>query len=352
MSENARSSVAVSMEGGYFHIAFPYNPDLVSLLHAAKLDASFDKPAGVWKIPAGEGVAVRVDEVVAKLREETLRNDLDREDIFELASNSAAEKMSGRGVTAAVPQVSDFHEKDRIYAGEIINANGRYVAQLTGYGKEDGAAFVSIHRKTELSDEVFKGDRVAIAYDEKGRGQVEHRQNAQERFDESLGKSVDGVKVTEANGVYRVEFDFNPVLADRLRRVDGAEFNREGMAWEVGVDKKEFVARAVRDMRKEYLADEADRAQISAVASEKIDGAKVKDAFTREGQAYTGKVLAVNDRYVLQHTGKEHVALHKAGALNEIPEAGRDVRVRYEARGKGRVETRDRAKEHGDGLGR
>ncbi|MFP3507789.1 hypothetical protein, partial [Burkholderia sp. SIMBA_062] len=85
------------------------------------------------------------------------------------------------------------------------------------------------------------------------------------------------------------------------------------------VNLKTFVARAVNDMRKEYVADRADRDQMESIANERIDGVKVHDAYVSNGDAYSGRVLAANDRYVLQHNGKDHVALHRVRNLNEAP---------------------------------
>lgn len=324
-------------------VGFEYSPELVSEMR--RIDgATFDKDVGAWRVPvASHDVLVAG---VEKMRVAVVEDAKARAQIEEYAHSAAALKMRERGSDGALPKISDFHPNGKLLSGEIISVNGRYAAQFTGFGREDGAAFVTLHRMSELSEQVFKGDKVAITYNEKGQGQVQYRQTLDEKLDESLGKYVDGVKVIESEGQYKISFDYNQTLNHRIQRVAGAEFDREEHVWAVPSDKKAFIARAVNDMRKEVVADRADREQIEAVAREKIDGAKVKDAFTKDGTSHTGKIVAANDRYVLQHTGKEYAAVHRANSLSERPETGRNARITYE-KGKGMVGERVKSKDLG-----
>lgn len=337
--------VSVKFDGKdkQYLVGFEYSPALVAEMRRIE-GATFDKDAGAWRVPVARYDALAAG--VEKMRVGVVEDAKARAQIEEYARSAAAQKMHEQGNDGATPRISDFLPHGKPLSGEIISVNGRYAAQLTGFGREDGAAFVTLHRLSELSEQVFKGDKVSIAYNEKGQGQVQYRQTLEEKLDESLGKYVDGVKVIESEGRYKISFDYNPALNHRIQRVDGAEFDREERVWAVPGDKKAFVARAVNDMRKEVIADRADREQIEAVAREKIDGAKVKDAFTKDGTSHTGKIVAANDRYVLQHTGKEYGAVHRADALSERPEIGRNARITYE-KGKGLVGERTKSKDLG-----
>lgn len=341
--------VEVTFDGaGRFDVKFPYNQALVREIRDVK-GAEFNKDTGVWQIPLEQYDAL--SGALGKMRKELDRSITDAADIMGRAEQTARALMQAKGVGASVdPMISDYRNTDKATLGEIINVNARFAAQLTGYGKEDGAAFVTIHRLADLDQQLFKGDDVAITYDAKGRGKVaEHGKSLTEKFDESMGKYVDGVKVLEQDGKYKITFDYNPAVQHRLQRVDGVEFSKDEKVWEVGADKKEFVARAVNDMRKEVVADRADREQIEKVANEKIDGAKVKEAFIKDGQSYTGQVLAKNDRYVLQHTGKEFTVVHRASALTDDPAIGRSVKVSYQ---QGRGQVADKSQQKAQGLER
>lgn len=338
--------VVVAFDGVQYQVDFPYSPTLA--IHMAKIDgAEFDRDAKIWTVPLVQYDAL--SSTLPAMRKE-LKAELNaRGAIEDLAYGSAIIKMDERGAgEAARPRLSSYLAAGQTELGEIIAVNSHFAAQLTGFGKDDGAAFVKIHRLSDISESVFKGDNVAITYDDKGRGTVTYRQSLEEKLDESLGKYVDGVKVVESEGQYKVAFDYNPTLAERLQRIDGVEWNDDEKRFEVGVDKKTFLARAVNDMRKEVVADRADRKEIEAQANEKIDGVKVKNAFTKDGIAHTGKIIATNSRYVLQHSGKDNAEVHRADSLNEKPEVGKTVRIVYE-RGRGRVTDRDQSQEHGHG---
>lgn len=341
--------VEVSFDGsGRFDVKFPYNQALVREVRGVK-GAEFNKDAGAWQVPLEQYDAL--SGALGKMRKELERTGADAADIVERAEQTARALMQAKGVDVSVsPKISDYHSTEKATVGEIINVNGRFAAQLTGYRREDGAAFVTIHSLADLDEQLLKGDDVVITYDAKGRGKVaEHGKSRTEELDESMGKYVDGVKVLEQDGKYKIAFDYNPAVQHRLQRVDGVEFNKDEKIWEVGADKKEFVARAVSDMRKEVVADRADREEIEKVASGMIDGVKTKDAFTKDGQSYTGRVLAKNDRYVLQHTGKDYVAVHRASALTDEPEIGQSVKVTYQH---GRGQVAERAQRKAQGLER
>lgn len=334
--------VTVTLQDGVYTVETPFNRDTITMLRTVD-GANFDRGAGVWTIPASGADALEA--VLPKIREENQQDAKAREEIIGLA-DAAARAVMAPGLDA--PLVSDFHPRNVTLYGDVIGVNSRYAAQLTG-PDDQGKNRIVLHRLSDLQTGVFKGERVGIRYGDKGRAEVEPVRSNEQRFDDTLGKSVDGVKVVQVANTYQVSFDYNPALTQRIQRVNGAEFDRESKTWAVGSDMKEFVARAVRDMREEYVADKADRTQAEEAAHDKLDGAKVRDAYTADGQAYTGRVVAKNDRYVVQHTGREHMVVHRAASLSEAPTIGADVRVAYS---KGRAEVKERTREHSQALER
>ncbi|MFD2274715.1 hypothetical protein ACFS07_36080 [Undibacterium arcticum] len=93
------------------------------------------------------------------------------------------------------------------------------------------------------------------------------------------------------------------------------------------------MVRAISDMRLEVLADQNDRAAMEVVAQEKNRWRQ------DQGRIYQGRhfpfrssACQKNSRYVLQHTGKEYVAIHRASAFNFAPEVGTNVRIEYQDR--------------------
>ena len=345
--DSDENGVKIAFDGrDTYAVSFSYNPALVAQMR--KIDgAEFDRDADAWQVPVTQYDALA--EVAGKMRTEFLLDVASRGDIERLAAAIATELQSGAGAAPSIqPRISDFHPIGEAVRGEIVSLNDRYAAQLTGFGQRDGVAFVTLHRLSDFSEQVFKGDKVAITYSERGKATVRQMQTLEEKLDASLGRSVDGVKVTQDGDKYKIGFDYNPALSERIRRIDGTHFDREEGVHVADVNLKSFVARAVNDMRKEYLADRADREQMESLANERIDGVKVHDAFVADGKAYSGRVLAVNERYVLQHNGKDHVALHKTRSLNEVPEVGHNARISYQ-NGRGQVKDvqQDRSKSQG-----
>ncbi|MGP8437784.1 KfrB domain-containing protein [Paraburkholderia fungorum] len=338
--------VSITFDGmDSYAVRFGYNPDLIAQIRRIP-GADFDG-VDAWRVPVAQYDALA--DVAASMRKEYLLDSAAHDGIVTLAGHAARDRQAASDVQ---PRLSDFHARGEAVFGEIIAVNDRYAAQFTGLGKRDGVAFVTLHRLADLSEAVFKGEMVSIEYDAKGRANVGQRRTAEEKFDASLNKSVDGVKVTEDGGQYKIEFDYNPALSDRIARIDGAEFKRDEKIWTVDANLKSFVARAVNEMRAEVVADRADRDQMIEVAAERIDSPKVHEAFTGDGKSYTGRVLAMNDRYVLQHSGKDHVTLHRAQNLDGLPSTvGENARFSYKG---GRAQSRDLSRDRAidEGLSR
>lgn len=307
-------------------VKFPYHPDMVARIKRVAGVEFSEKQRG-FIIPKESMEAARkaLEDVraIAGADHEALQA------ITVLANSTARLIMTEKGVAKGIkPQVSTFHKRDHSYRGEIINSNGRYAAQLTGFGKDDGAAFVVVHRLADLNHEMFKGERFAVSYDDKGRATVEA---LPPEFDKTLGKEMDGVKVVEVGDKFHISFGFNPELSARLNRVAGVEFNQEARAYTALVADRTFVERAVNDMRKIYVAEGAELREMSVEAERRMDGAKVLRPLVRGGQDYKGEVVAVSDHFVLQHTGREYFTAHRIKDLDRRPEIGEQVKVKYQA---------------------
>lgn len=346
---------AVVAEGG-FAVAFEFDRKLSSMMQAVQ-GAQYDKEAKLYVVPAASGEALGTK--LKEMRLEFNAIEADRAAIEKLAHAGGlkAQRENGAGAEVASARVSDYKEVGKFNAGEIINANARFVAQLTGFGKDDGVAFVVIHRRADLDRgfDLMKGDNVGIKYDSKYLGGVTDLAKAKSAaeleadFDSELGRAVDGVTLTDRGDSIGVAFAVNPALMARLRRVDGATFNGTDKLWEVPAANKEFVLRAAHDMRTRFVAEEKDIAVLKGAAETKIDGAKVEKAFTKDGTEHFGAVVAVGSTHLLQKGGQDKFKLHNLAALDKNPVIGQNLSIKYN-KGHGTVLDQEQAKAQGKAL--
>lgn len=353
VGSTANGVLVNAVDGGY-EVSFPFDRQLATMIDRVP-NAVFNKEKKVYQVPSGS--AAQLDKVVAAMRIERHAIETDFESILALATATGIEAQKGVGTgSGVVPQLSSFIEPGKAHRGEIVNANSRFVAQLTGFGKQDNAAFLTIHRLASLdNDKLFKGDKVAITYDGKFRGAVtdlsRNRSVAElaADYEINLGNKIDGVTVSDRGAKIGVAFEINPNMISRIRRVEGAAFIKEDKVWEIPKAKQEFALFAVQDLRNEFVVDARDVTALRQVAESKIDGAKVRPAFTKDGHEYFGTVLAVGDRYALQNSGRGNFTLHHLSALDQKPINGHNLDIRYNL-GVGYV--RDKDQQRGQDRGR
>jgi hypothetical protein len=330
---------AAMLADGSFAVSFPFDRQLHTVMRGVP-GADFDKQEELYTVPATSkddlSKALQAIRQGAHFIAESLAG------IEGLARGRGFDAQRANGAEHTVQaQVSDFIEPGRHYGGEILAVNAHYAAQLNGFGKDDGAAFVSIHRLANLEKaDLLKGDKVAIKYDNRFIGAVgDLAKSADEltaEFEATKGKLIDGVTATDRGAMIGVKFDLNPAMLARIRRIDGAAFNRDDGLWEAPAANKPFVLKAVQDMRREHVIAERDAGALRVIAESKMDGAKVSHAFTKDNFEHFGKVIAVGERYVLQKGGKDSFALHHLAALDTKPEVGQSLAIKYN-RGMGTV---------------
>lgn len=321
--DGSASGISVRFDGrGSYLVKFARNPLLVAELagvRGAVLLSGQDTQH--WRVPVTSYEALA--HAVTRMRAEYLYDVVSRADIEQLASHHRQ--------PAALVDLQESDSVPTVYSGRIVCMNDRYAAQFAE--GRNGSGAVHFHHLSDLDDALSMGDHVDIRY-ARGRGHVRQALNLEERFDMSLGSSIDGVKVIQEGGQFTVSFDPNPVLDERIQRVDGVVFDSAKQAHVAPSDSKRLLAQAVKDMRTEYVADRRDRDQLLSVANERVSGPTVSDAASSDGKTYVGQVLAVNARYVLHHNGKDHVVLHRTKNLDRSPDIGRGVKITYrEGRG-------------------
>ena len=323
----------VETETGYA-VAFAYDRDLVKFMRSVP-GTQFDRNEELYEVPAASMDAL--EKAVTAMRTGFHFLGASLENIKLLASTTGYQAQRENGAQSTVAaRVSDYIEPGKFYGGEILHVNGHYAAQLTGFGKDDGAAFVAIHRLAQLDNQkLMKGENVGIKYDSKFSGAVSdlsrHKSAAELDADflSQQGKVIDGVMLTDRGSHIGLEFELNPAMLSRLKRVDGAKFNYDDKVWEIPSDKSSFALRAAHDMRAEYVADAKEVVTMKAAAESKIDGAKVFKAFTKDGQEHFGVIIAVGDRYALQKGGQDRFSLHHLAALTEKPVVGQSLAIKY-----------------------
>ncbi len=360
----SKDGVAVyEVENGGYQVAFSFDRKLMSMMHtipgAAHNKEQSDKAAQIYDVPAES--LQKLGMVVAGIRQEHGAIEADRAEIMLLAKDTAAGLQRDNGTVGVQPKVDDYIERatadkpGRFYSGEIVNANARFAAQLTGFGDKDGVAFVKIHRQADLDKPLEKGSRAGIEYGVNGRGSVSDLGKTMDQriadFQATAGKNVDGVTVTERGDKLGIKFDINPGMIARIKRIEGAAFNKEDSVWEVGADKAEFVLRAVEDMRGMHVKDQKDIAALTSVANDKLDGAKVIPAFTKDGVSHTGKIAATLGNYVMQSGGQGQYKLHHKDMLDmKDLQPEQNVKILYGKQGLAKVTDLDLEKAKGQAL--
>lgn len=315
-------------------VTFDFDRQLMGMMDRVP-GAVFNKESRAYQIPVASSDAL--ENVVKAMRKEKQDAAADLFSITALAFASGMKAQNEKGVGSDVaPMVSNYREAGKFTSGEIVNANSRYVAQLSGFGSKDGAAFVTIHKLADIDREnLMKGDYVGIQYDSRLLGTVSELSRSKSvpqletDFSTNMGKKVNGVTVTDRGDKVGVAFDIHPVLLSRIRKVEGAAFNAEDKLWEVPKEKQEFALRAADDMRNEFMLDAKEVAALGDFAESKMDNAKVWPAFTKDGQSSYGVVMAIGDRYALQKGGRENFTLHHLSQLNQVPAVGRDYAISY-----------------------
>ena len=336
-------------------VTFDFDRQLMAMMDRVP-GAVYNKEQRAYQVP--EASSQVLETVVQAMRKEKQEAAADLASITELAYGSGHKAQEEKGVASDVkPMVSGYREAGKFMGGEIVNANSRYVAQLSGFGSKDGAAFVAIHKLADLDrGNLMKGEFVGIQYDAKLLGTVsplfKSKSVAQLQADytSNLGKKLDGVTVTDRGDKVGVAFDIHPVLLSRIRRVEGAAFNTEDKVWEIPKEKQEFALRAAQDMREEFVLDAKEVASLENFAKGKMDNAKTWPAFTKDGQSSFGVVLAVGDRYALQKGGRENFTLHHLSQLDQVPAVGRDYAISYK-KGLGAVVDQDLKREQSQARG-
>ena len=341
-----------------FSVTFPMDRKLSQLISNVP-GAEFNKEIKAFVVPAANADALA--QAVAAMRRESLAVTDAGAEIMALAKATGLRMQVDFGaITEAKPQLSSFIVPGKSYFGEIVNANSHFVAQFSSFGKDDGAAFIQVHRLANLDSgqhQLMKGDKVAVVYDAKFAGvvsdmsQYKSAAELEADYEINLGQMVDGVAVSDRGDKIGVAFSMNPVMAARIRKVEGAAFNKEDRVWEVPKSMQKFALIAAQDLRSEFLLDAQEVAKLHLVAESKIDGAKVYPAFTKDGTGFSGPVIAVADRYALQKTGRDGFTLHHLSQLDAMPVEGLNMAVKYN-KGVGAVFDRDQQQQQGQGVGR
>ena len=220
-----------------------------------------------------------------------------------------------------------FGEDGHAHAGTILTADPIVVTQVKTKEGKDAYAAIQV-----------------------GQGSRKTKNISKPVLGHTKGKGFQGVTVTYGEN-FLVAFDYNPEMKERLQKIADVTFDKDANAFVVPSHLRDNLVRAVSDMRRDFVADNQERAQLISLAETKMDGARVGNAFTKDGLAHYGKVVDVSDRYVLQHGGKNEFKLHRRDALDHKDvQKDQSLKITYE-KGRGKVEDRNKERDK-DGLAR
>lgn len=337
-----------------YEVKLPYQSDKVRALGEVS-GARFSKEDESWYVPLESryglegalGLILEIDQEMA-LSSNELKSDVAK------SINDGKWQSIGVGPDMDV-KFRRYHQPGYLYTGTVIGANKFDVAQVVDIDRKSGVVEVQLHDMARMPSPVLVGDKIGVEYNEKGKvelvsaDQAKERlaSRAQEKFTSALGKEVDGVTVTEMEQGFNVKFGFNPRLSAKLNRLNKEDqpqlvsFDRESKSYNVLVPDeaaRKALVYVVADLRQESAEQQKARGQMLRAAESVLSGAKVLDADTREGQWQAGRIVAANERYVLQAAGREYFKLHDVGKLERSPEVGKESTIVY---GQGKAQVLD-----------
>lgn len=346
MADSTNSGIDVLTIDDGFLVTFPFDAELVRMMQKVK-GANWNEGEQAWHIP--QNSSEQLDKTVKSMEFELKALTKDHQEILKLAHVSAMALMQERKADKdALPHMrDDWVESKGSQSGVILNVNGRFAAQASGHDAETGMQYVKIHRTAVLNSPVYKGDNVRITYNSNKRADVQdlskvkNRDQRAKEFDATLYQVIDGVVVGEKDGKYQINFAYNEAMKERVQRIDGANYNDSEKAWEVSVDKKDFVVKAVADIRAEYVVDMAERQKLVDFAGTKVDGPKVWNSNTQDRRHY-GKIIETSERYVLQEKGKGEFQLHLKDRIKQELEKDKTYEISFS---KGRANAKEIVKD-------
>jgi len=192
------------IDGGGKQVLFDYDKRLTQVIGAVN-GAEFDGVTRAWNVPANskalgekDGGTSYFDLAINKMRGMAIEAAKDREGIKDLAAEAAATLGAEPGIY--------YPEPEQTYKGEIAKVNGSCAVQVTEVkDTEKGkVAFMVIHDLDKLGD-VFKGDKLYIAYDGKMHADVrtvdlvQQQQADRVKLEATAKNLVDGADVKNAS---------------------------------------------------------------------------------------------------------------------------------------------------------
>lgn len=192
------------LENGGKQVLFDYDKRLTQVIGAVN-GAEFDAATRAWNVPANSKALVEKDGgtsyfdlAINKMRGMAIEAAKDRDSIKDMAAEAADALGAKPGIY--------YPEPDQNYKGEIVRVNGSCAVQLTEVKdtSEGKVAFMAVHDLDNLGD-VFKGDKLYIAYDGKMHADVrtvdlvQQQQADRAKLEATANSLVDGADVKNAS---------------------------------------------------------------------------------------------------------------------------------------------------------
>lgn len=339
--------VTVIEEEGKYHVAFVYTDRLLGKIGALKngdVGAVFDKDNKVWGVPLELGGELAA--VVADMRDFVKNRGVqvkDRADggknvIFDF--NPELNKIIGPIDGAAYDKEANawkvpMNSKALVLEGtQVTNFLDLSIEKMRNYNMEVTNARDNI-MKLAGESAVARGMTPGIHYPEKAHSYTGQILNANAHFAAQLtGKD-------DATGVAFIAIHNMADLGKTLFKGDAVRIDYDENKQVSNVRTSEV-----------YEEQQKERAVLTLLAANKIDGANIRNASTKDTSKYNGEVVDVKNHFMLQHVGRAEFVIHPLGKLNEQSiQKGDQLAISYK-NGIGAVTDLSKKKEAAQGMGR
>lgn len=324
--------VSVFQEGKDFGVGFAFSNTMVAKIKGVP-GAQFDREGAFWRVP-GKSAAELLD-VVGDMR-----------DFIRSGGVQVKEVQDGKLV------IFDYEKALTQAIGPVAGA--AYKNDLGAWHiPADSKALVAEQGQASFFDRTLNQMRGLVVEIDKAHDAI--RDLAAEAAKAKNFKA--GIHYPESDHSYTGPIiNANGHYAAQLTGID----DQQGTMF-ITLHKQSDLGKEVLkgdDLRIDYGADrsvkvrttelfrqqQAERENLTALAQNKMDGAKIFNASTKDGKAYSGKVIELTDNFVLQHTGRSDFIIHDRSRLKGSIVKGETMDVKY-AKGIGKANEKAKGQE-------